>query len=247
MQGRIHSLESFGTVDGPGVRFVVFFQGCPMRCKYCHNPDTWNSTEGTLTDSEDIIAKFIRNRPFYTTGGITATGGEPLMQLDFLIELFTLAKKNGIHTCLDTSGILFSKEGVQYDKFLALAKVTDLVMLDIKHMEPKAHKELTGRDNSAVFAFADFLEEQKISVWIRHVVVPGITDQEEELLQLGEYIKNLSNFEKLEILPYHSMGKVKYESLSLPYPLEGVPQLTKEEGAKAEVMVQSVIQSKGAK
>lgn len=243
MQGQIHSLESFGTVDGPGVRYVVFFQGCPMRCKYCHNPDTWKPNTGTSTDSTEIIANFERNRPFYTTGGITVTGGEPLMQIDFLTELFTLAKEKNIHTCLDTSGILFSKEDQSsYTKFMRLAQVTDLVMLDIKHMDNEAHRELTGQENISVFAFAEFLEEQKIPIWIRHVVVPGITDSEAELRSLGSFISRLSNFEKLEILPYHSMGKVKYENLNIPYSLGDTPQLTKEEASCAEEIVLGQIQ-----
>lgn len=238
MSGYIHSLESFGTVDGPGVRFVVFFQGCPMRCLYCHNPDTWQMEDGTKMEAEEILEKYERNRAFYTSGGLTATGGEPLLQIDFLTELFTKAKAKRIHTCLDTSGILFDPENEEkMEKFRQLAEVTDLVMLDIKHMESAKHKKLTGHENSRVFAFAGFLEEQNIPVWIRHVAVPGITDQREELEALGRYLKTLSNVEKLEILPYHALAVPKYENLGIEYPLKGTPQLSKQEAKKAYEIV----------
>lgn len=242
MEGYIHSLESFGTVDGPGVRYVVFFQGCPMRCKYCHNPDTWNMTDGTRMETDDIIGKFERNKSFYRTGGITATGGEPLLQIEFLTELFTKAKERGIHTCLDTSGILYDEENEELmQKFEKLFPVTDLVMLDIKHMEEEAHRELTGHSNRNVFAFAKALERAKIPVWIRHVVVHGITYDEKELTELGTYIRTLTNFEKLEVLPYHSMGKVKYENLGIEYPLGETPQLTKAEAARAREIIEGAM------
>lgn len=238
MEGLIHSFESFGTVDGPGVRYVVFFQGCPMRCKYCHNPDTWNFAEGMRLEADEVIAKFERNRSFYRTGGITATGGEPLMQIDFLTALFAKAKERGIHTCLDTSGILYDEDKEELmEKFEKLFLVTDLVMLDIKHIEEKAHRELTGQSNRNVIAFAKALERAKIQVWIRHVVVPGITFDEQALTELGRFIKTLSNFEKLEVLPYHTMGKVKYEKLGMEYPLGDTPQLTKEEADYAKELI----------
>lgn len=240
MLGYIHSLESFGTVDGPGVRFVVFFQGCPMRCLYCHNPDTWSPEDGQRMQAEDVLERFERNRMFYSTGGITATGGEPLLQIDFLLELFSKAKERGIHTCLDTSGILFDrKDARMLEKFQRLTGVTDLVMLDIKHMENEAHKKLTGHENTRVFAFADFLERQRVPVWIRHVVVPGITNQREELEALGAYLASLSNVEKLEILPYHALAVPKYENLGMEYPLKGVPQLLKQEAKEAYGIVET--------
>lgn len=235
MKGYIHSLESFGTVDGPGIRYVVFFQGCPMRCLYCHNPDTWAMGEGTSMESDEIVEKLLRNRSFYTTGGITATGGEPLAQMDFLIELFTKAKQNGIHTTVDTSGVLFDPE--DHTKMDALMAVTDLVMLDIKHIFPEEHKKLTGHDNANILAFAEYLKGINKPLWIRHVVVPGITYNREELLALGKYLRTLPNMEKLEVLPYHSMGKVKYDSLGIEYPLGSTPQLTKAETAKAEEII----------
>lgn len=230
--GKIHSIETFGTVDGPGVRFVVFFQGCPMRCAYCHNPDTWEMDGGTEVSAEELIARLNRNHAFYKTGGITATGGEPLLQIDFLIELFELAKKEGIHTCLDTSGILFPLE--QIDRLLA---VTDLVMLDIKHIRDEEHRALTGHSNANVLAFARYLAGKNIPVRIRHVVVPGITFEEEELLELGRFLGTLPNLEKLEVLPYHSMGKVKYDSLGIDYRLKDTPQLTKAEAKEAEELI----------
>lgn len=241
MQGYIHSLESFGTVDGPGVRYVVFFQGCPMRCQYCHNPDTWNLQDGTLMEAEDIIGRMVRNISFYKTGGLTATGGEPMFQLPFLIELFTLAKAHGIHTCLDTSGIMFpgkkpdtaeGKERLgQIDKLL---KVTDLVMLDIKEFEREAHLALTGQPNERILEFARYLEEKKQPMWVRHVVVPGLTFQEEKLRRLGAFLRTFTNLEKIEVLPYHAMGKVKYDNLDMEYVLKDTPQLTKSETKQAE-------------
>lgn len=238
MEGRIHSLESFGTVDGPGVRFVVFFQGCPMRCQYCHNPDTWNGQGGTSMTVEEIIDRVERNKSFYTTGGITATGGEPMMQMEFLTQLFESGKKKGISTCLDTSGICFPVEGekkpeASIEEIDRLMSVTDLVMLDIKHIQPQPHKQLTGQSNQAARHFAAYLQQIGKPMWIRHVVVPGITYQPELLRELGKYLKGFDNIEKIELLPYHAMGKVKYEQLGIPYPLEETRQLQKEEIAIA--------------
>ena len=231
--GYIHSIQTFGTVDGPGVRFVVFFQGCPMRCQYCHNPDTWDMGDGKEKSADEILEMFERNQAFYKTGGITATGGEPLQQMEFLIELFTKAKALGAHTCLDTSGFSFQDN----ERMKRLMDVTDLVMLDIKHMDEDAHIDLTGCSNHNVHAFARYLDEMKKPVWIRHVVVPGITYEEKQLTQLGEFLKTLSNVEKLEVLPYHTLGENKYEKLGMDYPLKGVPQLSKEEAANAEKII----------
>lgn len=225
-QGRIHSLESFGTVDGPGVRYVVFVQGCPMRCAYCHNPDTWPMTGGELIDPETIIENYERNRPFYTSGGITVTGGEPLMQVDFLIDLFTLAKKHNIHTDIDTSGIAFNPENKDFvAKLDRLMEVTDLVMLDIKHIDPDKHMELTSQPNKNILAFAEYLCEKGIDMWIRHVIVPGITDDDEYLYKLGYFIGQFSNLKALDALPYHTMGKAKYEKLNMDYKLADVPAM----------------------
>lgn len=241
MTGKIHSLESFGTVDGPGVRYVVFFQGCPMRCRYCHNPDTWELSDGRDIEVTEIIDNITRNSSFYETGGITATGGEPMLQMDFLTELFRRATEKRIHTCLDTSGIMYQPENVLMQKKTdELLSYTNLVLLDIKHMDADEHKKLTGQDNGNVFQFAKYLDKKGIPVWIRHVVVPGITDDENELTALGKFMRTLFNVEKLEVLPYHSMGRVKYENLGIPYPLEGTPQLTKAEAARAEAVILSL-------
>lgn len=228
MQGRIHSLESFGTVDGPGTRFVVFVQGCPMRCAYCHNPDTWAMTGGTMMEPAEIIEQYEHNRPFYKDGGLTVTGGEPLMQVDFLIDLFTLAKEHGIHTCIDSSGIAYKKNNKAFiEKLDKLMPLTDLVMLDIKHIDPEKHKELTSQPNDGILAFAEYLEEKQVPVWIRHVVVPGLTDDDEYLYKLGYFIGKLSNLKALDVLPYHTMGEKKYDSLGIPYKLHGVPAMDK--------------------
>lgn len=234
MFGYIHSFESFGTVDGPGVRFVVFFQGCPMRCLYCHNPDTWTAKLGTQCTAEEIIEKIKRNATFYTTGGITATGGEPMLQLDFLIELFTLAKQNGINTCLDTSGVMFDRENSErMSKIDRLMEVCDLVMLDIKHIDDEEHKKLTTHSNKNILEFAKYLNEKNVKMRIRHVIVPDITDKREELLALGRFLKDFKNIEKIETLPYHTLGKVKYENLGIDYPLGDMPQLGEKDALKA--------------
>ena len=194
MSGRIHSIETFGTVDGPGVRFVIFVQGCPMRCAYCHNPDTWPMVGGKEMEVSELLDQYERNRSFYTDGGITVTGGEPLMQIDFLIELFTECKKRNIHTCLDTSGIAFKKDNDAFRaKVDVLMPLTDLVMLDIKHIDPEKHKELTGQPNDGILAFAEYLSEHHVDLWIRHVVVPGITDDDEFLFKLGYFIGGLKS------------------------------------------------------
>ena len=228
MKGRIHSLESFGTVDGPGTRFVVFVQGCPMRCAYCHNPDTWPMTGGKEMEVAEIIADYERNASFYKDGGITVTGGEPMMQIDFLIELFTEAKKRGIHTCIDTSGIAFNPTNTEYvakvDKLLPL---TDLVMLDIKHIDPNKHKELTAQPNDNILAFAQYLSDHNVDIWIRHVVVPTLTDEDEYLYKLGYFIGGLKTLKALDVLPYHTMGKSKYENLGMEYKLKDIEPMDK--------------------
>lgn len=232
LKGYIHSTESFGTVDGPGIRFVVFMQGCPLRCKYCHNPDTWALSGGTETTAEQLLAEYDSCREFYREGGITVTGGEPLMQIDFVTELFELARERGIHTCLDTSGITFSGENTA--KFDRLMSVTDLVMLDIKHIDSALHRELTGHGNENILAFARYLAEKNVLAWIRHVVVPDITTDENWLYQLGRFIGGLKNVKALDVLPYHDMGVHKYEALGIEYPLKNVPPLEKEQAVEAK-------------
>lgn len=247
MSGRVHSIESCGTVDGPGIRMVVFLSGCPMRCLYCHNPDTWNPKGGTLTSVDELLAQYDKMKHFYTKGGITVSGGEPLMQIGFVTELFTEAKKRGIHTCLDTSGITFRPENpAVLEQFDRLTAVTDLVLLDIKHIDPAEHEKLCSQPQQPVMAFEAYLEKKKIPVWIRHVVVPGITDQEKYLLELGRYLGMRSNIKALDVLPYHDMGKVKYKNLGIPYPLENTAPLSKEAAAKArQVILKGMKESRG--
>ena len=228
MQGRIHSLESFGTVDGPGVRYVVFVQGCPMRCAYCHNPDTWPMTGGTMIEPSYIIEQYERNESFYKGGGLTVTGGEPLMQVDFLIDLFTLAKEKNIHTCIDTSGIAYKPGNTEWiSKLDRLMELTDLVMLDIKHIDPEKHKELTSQPNDGILAFCAYLDQKNVDMWIRHVVVPGITDDDKYLFELGYFIGQFHNLKALDVLPYHTMGIAKYEKLGIEYKLKDVPPMDK--------------------
>lgn len=237
-KGYIHSQESFGTVDGPGLRYVVFFQGCPMRCQYCHNPDTWEVRTGTEVTVDEILTNYNKNRSFYRRGGLTVTGGEPLLQIDFLLELFKEASAQEIHTCIDTSGITYHPGSSVYNEKLdELMNDTDLVMLDIKQIDPVKHKNLTGQENKGVLAFAKYLEEKKIPVWIRHVVVPGISDDPKDLKNLGRFIGSLKNLKALDLLPYHTMGVNKYKELGIAYPLEGVEPLPKEKAAEAKRMI----------
>lgn len=242
--GFIHSTESFGTVDGPGIRFVVFMQGCPMRCKYCHNPDTWpiatkdNLHGSTIRTVEDLMNEYNGYKEFTKHGGITVTGGEPLMQIDFVIDLFTECKRQGIHTCLDTSGITFNPDNKDIvSKFDLLVSVTDLFMLDIKHIDYDKHKDLTNQDNTNILAFAQYLKEKQAIVWIRHVVVPGITDDRAYLFKLGQFLGNLNNIKALDVLPYHTMGKVKYEQIGMEYPLGDTPALDKDKAIEARNVI----------
>ena len=235
MVGYVHSIETFGSVDGPGIRYVLFMQGCPMRCLYCHNPDTWAIGRGREVTPDEIIAEYEKNKMFYRNGGITVTGGEPLLQVDFLIELFSLAKARGIHTCLDTSGITYSDCNTAYrEKLDRLMLYTDLLMLDIKHIDPTKHREITSRDNAAILAFARYLAEKGIPVWIRHVIVRGYTDEPEHLRALGRFIGGLKNVKALDVLPYHSMGERKYIELGIDYPLLGMESLSKSDAEKAK-------------
>ncbi len=238
-KGRIHSIETYGTVDGPGVRFVVFTQGCPMRCLYCHNPDTWDPKGGNLMSVEELLEQYEKKRFYYRDGGITVTGGEPMLQMEFLTMLFEEAKKRGIHTCLDTSGICFREGDSGFmDWMNRLVKATDLVMLDIKHMEDDVHRALTKRSNEPILAFARYLDQHQVPMWIRHVIVEGYTTDKKELQRLGYFIGGLKNVKALDVLPYHSMGKSKYEALGMEYPLKNLEDLPKEKAmeAKAEIL-----------
>lgn len=238
MNGYIHSIESFGTVDGPGVRLVVFLQGCPMRCRYCHNPDTLEIGKGREISHEEIIVAYEKNKAFYKNGGITVTGGEPLLQIDFLLALFRAAKERGIHTCIDTSGITYHPGESEYNKKLyALLEITDIVMLDLKHIDNAAHIELTGKENGGIKAFASLLSEIGVETWIRHVLVPGINDDEASLLSLGEFMATLKSVRVLDVLPYHDLGKAKYASLGIPYTLADTPNATREETDRAKKII----------
>lgn len=229
--GNIHSIESCGTVDGPGIRFVVFVQGCPMRCKYCHNPDSWSAETNQQMSVSEILEKYDGVKEFVKSGGLTVTGGEPLMQIDFVTELFKAAKAKNIHTALDTSGILFNKDNTA--KIDELLKYTDLVLLDIKHINNEEHIKLTGLPNTNILEFAQYLSQKKLPMWVRHVVVPEITYNEKYLRELGEFIGKLRNVKALDVLPYHDMAIPKYENLGINYPLKDVKPLTKEEALKA--------------
>lgn len=231
MQGFIHSTESLGTVDGPGIRFVIFMQGCPLRCKYCHNPDSWRLDSGKAVDVEEMFEEAMKYKNYFMkNGGITLTGGEPLLQMDFCIELLKKFKEAGVHTAVDTSGFMFDsgrKECVE--KHLELIKYTDLFLLDIKHISSLKHKELTGVPNDNTLAFAKFLSEHGKAMWVRYVLVPGITSHEEDIKKLREFLDTLRTVEKVEVLPYHTMGVPKYKQLGIPYPLDGVKVPSKEQ------------------
>lgn len=234
-RGNIHSIESCGTVDGPGIRFVVFMQGCPMRCKYCHNPDSWSTDKNKIMTVDEILDKYEGVKEFVKSGGMTVTGGEPLLQVDFVTELFRRSKMRKIHTALDTSGVLFDKNNT--DKIDRLLKFTDLVLLDIKHINDEEHKKLTGHSNKSILDFAKYLSDKKVPVWIRHVVVPGITDDENSLSDLGRFLAGLNNIKALDILPYHNMAISKYENLGMDYPLKDVQPATKEQAIKARDII----------
>lgn len=231
MKGYIHSIETFGLVDGPGVRFVAFLSGCAMRCRYCHNPDTW-CFDGEEYEAKELFKKAIRYKSYWKkNGGITASGGEPMLQAEFVTELFAIAKKEGINTTLDTSGQPFKKGD---EKFKKLLDVTDLVILDIKEIDNELHKSLTGCSNENIIEFAHYLSDIGKPMWIRHVLVPGLTDSEESLKRTKELVDSLKTVDKVEILPYHSLGKSKWEKLGIDYTLGDTPAPTDNEIAKAE-------------
>jgi len=236
--GRIHSLDTFGTVDGPGIRFVLFMQGCPLRCQFCHNPDSWDRTGGTLRSVEEIVAEIEPYVEYYKSsgGGITVTGGEPTLQAPFVAELFKVVKARwGLHTALDTSGFCDPKRADD------LLKVTDLVLLDLKLMNSEGHRKLTGQSNNRIVSFAKDLSRRHKRMWIRHVLVPGVTDDADDLIALGHFVQRLNGVDKLEILPYHRMGAYKWQQLGIPYPLEGVMEPS---GWEVERAVQLIEQGK---
>lgn len=219
----VHSLESFGSADGPGVRYVIFLSGCHMRCQFCHNPDTWDLRAGREYTASELIQTALRYRSYWgSEGGITVSGGEPLLQIDFLLELFSEAKKKDIHTTLDTSGNPFTREEPFFSKWKELMEVTDLVMLDIKHINEEGHRILTGQSGENIKEMARLMSDLGQPMWIRHVLVPERNDKDEYLQALAAFIRELKTVERVEVLPYHTLGVFKWENLGIPYSLEGI-------------------------
>lgn len=225
LTGRIHSIESCGTVDGPGIRFVIFLQGCPLRCQYCHNPDTWKLSDGKLMDVDSVMQEVVKYKSYmrFTGGGITITGGEPLVQADFVLELLKACKAEGINTAIDTSGYLFN------DKIKEILEYTDLVLLDIKHYDALMYKTITGVDLQPTLNFMNYLGQINKDVWIRYVLVPGLSDQVESITALSKYLGQFSNIKKIELLPFHKMGEYKWDELGIEYQLKDVPEPSKED------------------
>lgn len=227
---KIHSIETFGTVDGPGVRFVCFFQGCHLECKYCHNRDTWDINSGKYISADELFNEIMKYKTFITpNGGFTASGGEPLLQPYFLISLFKKLKEANIHTAIDTSGMIEITDNIK-----ELLKYTDLVLLDIKHINPQKCKELVGFSNEKELDFARYLNEHNIPVWIRQVIVPGITDDENDLLDLKAFLNSLHNVKKIELLPYHRLGQHKWEELGFNYELKDIRPATEKDIERAK-------------
>lgn len=223
---KVHSIETFGTVDGPGIRFVVFLQGCPLKCMYCHNRDTWEINAGNITNISDLVDEIKRYFPYIksSNGGVTVSGGEPLLQSKMVTELFKELKKYNVHTALDTAGSIPINDDIK-----ELLNYTDLVLLDIKHIVDEKAKVLTGLSNKNNLAFAKYLSDNNIPVWIRQVIVPGYTDDEKDLLLLKDFLSTLKNIQKIELLPYHDLGKFKWKEMNLDYPLEGVRTATNDD------------------
>lgn len=239
LTGRVHSTESFGSVDGPGVRFVIFMQGCHMRCRYCHNADTWDMNGGTEYTADELLDRAERYREYWgNRGGITVSGGEPLLQTEFLLELFTKARRRGINTCLDTSGQPFTRKEPFFSLFERLCGVTDLLLVDIKHIDGTAHKALTGHGNGNILDMLRYLSDIQKPVWIRHVLVPGVTD-DDALCRTRAFLDGLSNVRRVEVLPYHSMGEYKWRQLGLNYSLKDTRPPTAERINNAKAILRA--------
>lgn len=242
--GYINKLETFGSVDGPGVRFVIFVQGCPMRCQFCHNPETWKfGSEGTGAfeiSAGELLKKALRYQSYWgKDGGITVSGGEPLAQIDFMVEFFELAKAAGVHTCIDTSGVNFVRNEPYFGKFKRLMKSTDLLLVDIKNIDPAEHKKLTGHSNENILDMFRYLDEIKKPIWIRHVLVPGMSDNDELLERTRAFIDTLHNVEKVEVLPYHALALAKYQQLGIDYVLKDVKSPTPERIENAKKILET--------
>ena len=241
-KGFVHSVESFGSVDGPGIRFLIFLQGCPMRCQFCHNPDSWKTGIGEERTADELLDQAERFRAYWgDNGGITVSGGEALLQIDFLLELFEKAKQRGIGTCLDTSAQLFTRKSPFFEKFERLMELTDTVLLDIKHIDDEEHRKLTRHSNANILDCARYLSEIDKPVWIRHVLIPGITDKDEYLVRLRDFLSTLHNIERIVVLPYHTLGVYKYEKLGIDYPLKDVQPPAAERVANANDILQQAL------
>ena len=233
--GRVHSVETFGSVDGPGIRFLIFLKGCSMRCRYCHNPDTWDPETDDLRTADELLTQAMRYRSYWgREGGITVSGGEALLQIDFLTELFRKAKAMGINTCLDTAGQPFTRREPFFSKFAELMKYTDLLLFDLKQIDDAKHRELTGRTNRNILDCARYLSDIGKPIWVRHVLVPGVTDNDDDLHALRAFIDTLQNVKRVEVLPYHAMGTYKWEQLGIPYTLKDVSAPSEERVRNAE-------------
>lgn len=233
MKGYIHSFETFGTKDGPGIRFVLFTQGCPLRCLYCHNPDTWKADESKyLLTPEEVFLEMEKVKMF-TKGGITVSGGEPLLQAQFILELFKICKANGIHTAIDTSGIYLN------EKVKEVLDYTDLVLLDIKHINPIKYKKLTNAPLESTFRFMEYLASIDKPVWLRYVLVPDYTDDENDLNEWAKYVSQYKNVERVDILPFHQMAIHKWEQLGIDYKLSDIQPPTQELTEKATSIFKS--------
>lgn len=242
-KGLVNSIETFGSVDGPGVRFVLFMQGCNMRCKYCHNPETWvKRCEETKEWTPQEMFDYAWRYHFYwgkgmSNGGITVSGGEPLLQIDFVTELFKIAKSNGVHTAIDTTGQTFSNDAEYLEKLDKLMEVTDLFIVDLKAFDKDLHKSLTGIENSAILNFMRYLSDNGKAMWIRRVLVPNLTDGEDDLIKTREFIESLKTVERVEVLPYHTLGLFKWQKLGIKYPLDGYVSPTKDEVERANTLL----------
>ena len=235
MKGNIHSIETFANVDGPGTRFAIFVQGCHLRCRFCHNPDTWSLGKNQEMDSHDLLMKALRYKEYWgEDGGITVSGGEPLLQLDFLLELFKEAKSYGVHTCIDTAGQPFTYDEPFFSKFQELMKYTDLLLVDIKHIDEEEHVKLTGKTGKNILEMFAYLDRIKKPIWVRHVLVPGISDKDEYLIKTRAFLDTLSNVKRIDVLPFHQMGKYKYEQLGIPYVLAALNPPSPERVKNAE-------------